>query len=148
MQTLARHSGLTGPSDSPGRLHPLEEGILSSILVIDDESTSRAILREILEEAGHQISEAADGSKGIRAYEENRPDVVIADLFMPPKGGLDVIRKLKSSSPNVKIIAISGVDARHELETVSDAIRQGASRALNKPVEPEELKLVVAELVA
>ena len=120
---------------------------MAHILVIDDESTSRAILREILEEAGHQISEAADGSEGIRAYEENRPDVVIADLFMPPKGGLDVIRKLKSSSPNVKIIVISGVDARHELETVSDAIRQGASRSLNKPVEPEELKLVVAELV-
>ena len=120
---------------------------MAHILVIDDESTSRAILREILEEAGHQISEAADGSEGIRAYEENRPDVVIVDLFMPPGGGLDVIRKLKSSSPNLKIIAISGVDARHELETVSEAIRQGASRDLDKPVEPKELKLVVAELV-
>ncbi len=120
---------------------------MARILVIDDDEASRAILRDMLEEAHHEVVEATNGEDGLRLYHQDPSDLLIVDLFMPPEGGLEVIRQLKAASPDIKIIAISGVDVRHELDTVSLSIRYGARRAFNKPLEPEKLQAAIEELL-
>jgi len=80
----------------------------TSILVIDDEEPVRAYLRMILEKEGYSVRDAEDGDVGLEQCRETVPDVVITDLVMPRKGGLQTIKELRRDYPSVRIIAISG----------------------------------------
>src|ERR1700736_5617015 len=77
------------------------------ILLIEDNDALRPLLRKSLETAGHEVAEARHGAEGLRLYRERPADVVVCDLFMPEKDGLETIRELRASG-DVKIIAISG----------------------------------------
>jgi CheY-like chemotaxis protein len=104
------------------------------ILVIDDSAAIRALLRTILEDRGYQVTEAANGAKGLTAFREEPADVVLCDLFMPHTDGLEVIGKLTHEFPGVRIIAMSGgnLDGRlNGLLPVADAL--GAAAVLPKP---------------
>jgi CheY-like chemotaxis protein len=81
---------------------------MARVLVIDDEDLLREILREMLEDAGHQVSQEADGSAGIESFRESPADLVITDMIMPKMDGINTIWRLKQMCPDVKIIAISG----------------------------------------
>ena len=81
---------------------------MSKILVLEDDAKLSEVLRETLEAAGHEVTEAPDGDVGLKQFKLAPADLVIADIFMPEKDGLEVIRELKSDFPDVKIIAISG----------------------------------------
>ena len=69
---------------------------MARILVIDDDSMIRDLLREMLEQDGHDVVEAEDGEEGVRISHQARADLVITDLFLPPRGGLAVIQQLRS----------------------------------------------------
>lgn len=101
----------------------------------------------MLGEANHEVVEATNDEDGPRFYHQDPSDLLIVDLFMPPEGGLEVIRQLKIASPDIKIIAISGVEVQHELDAVSLSIRYGARRAFNKPLEPEKFQAAIEELL-
>jgi CheY-like chemotaxis protein len=81
---------------------------MAQILVIDDEEPFRTMLREVLEREGHAVMEAGDGREGITLARNIPIDLIITDLLMPELDGLEVIQTLRSDSPQVKIIAISG----------------------------------------
>lgn len=81
-----------------------------SVLVIDDEDLVRDMLRRALESAGIEVVVAADGREGLKAYLANPTDVVVTDILMPEKEGIETIIELKREHPNVKIVAISGGD--------------------------------------
>ena len=81
---------------------------MARILVIDDEELARFTLREILEAAGHEVVEAANGNEGTAFQRANPCDIVITDMIMPEKEGLETIVELKGEYPDLKIIAISG----------------------------------------
>ena len=83
---------------------------MARILIMDDEADVRDFLRRGLESAGHEVDEAIDGLEGVRQFRQNPADVVILDIFMPVKSGLEAIEELKRDYPELKIIAISGVD--------------------------------------
>ncbi len=68
---------------------------MSTILVIDDDEQGRDMLRQMLETAGYDVLEAADGEEGSKVYRENEPDLVITDIIMPFKGGLETIMNIK-----------------------------------------------------
>jgi len=78
------------------------------ILVIEDDVQVRALLKKLLESEGYTVLEAENGNIGIRLYHENSVDVVITDLIMPEKEGIETIRELRKIAPQIKIIAISG----------------------------------------
>lgn len=78
------------------------------ILVIDDDEPIRIALRKMLESEGHEVVEASDGARGLRLFDEQPADLVIADILMPEKEGFEVIRELLVKKPDVKIIAMSG----------------------------------------
>ena len=81
---------------------------MASILVIEDEIEIQRLLSNLLEGEGYQVFEASEGGEGIRLYREKQIDLIITDLLMPGKEGIETIIQLKQDFPDVKIIAISG----------------------------------------
>ena len=81
---------------------------MENILVIDDHNDFRIMLVEILADAGYDVLEACDGEEGIKVYQENSVALVIVDIIMPVKGGVETIFELRRISGDLKIIAVSG----------------------------------------
>ena len=119
---------------------------MARILVIDDEEEIRTILRQTLEGAGYEVTAVPDGNEGLKQYSLNPADVVITDLVMPEKEGIETIMDLKRSFPGVKIIAISGGGHVGPEEYLRLAIGLGAQKALSKPFGLGDLLKAVREL--
>jgi len=126
--------------------------IRSRILVIDDDAPLRHSIRRALEQAGHDVLEAPDGATGVRLYRERGADVVILDIFMPERDGLEVIQNLQADGRHVKIVAMSGGgqsgQADVQMDTLKAAAVFGAARTLPKPVALKELLVTVHDLLA
>ncbi len=107
---------------------------MARILIVDDDGSIRALLREVLEEEGYQVGEAADGKQGVLRYREDPADLVITDILMPEKDGVELIMELQESFPEVKIIAMSGggrgLDSQFNLRIARDF---GAVQLMEKP---------------
>ena len=84
---------------------------LSRILIIDYDYQIRLALRKRLEMSGYVVEEAMDGNEGIALYRKQPFDLVILDIMMPGKDGLDVIKELRSDYPDIRIVTISGADS-------------------------------------
>ena len=121
---------------------------MARILIIDDDAQLRAILRQVLDRAGHQTSEASDGREGLREHQQLMFELIITDILMPQGGGLDTVRQLRQVSPDVKIIAISGGGQSGPLDLLDEAERSGADRSLQKPFGLRELLDVIDELLS
>ncbi|MBF0107804.1 MAG: response regulator transcription factor [Magnetococcales bacterium] len=122
---------------------------LARILIIDDDENIRAYLRAILEgEDGHELQEARDGDEGIHLYRKYRFDLVITDILMPVKDGVELIMEMTESFADARIIAMSGggrgLDATFNLDMARDF---GALRVMSKPFSPEEVRKAVSELL-
>jgi CheY-like chemotaxis protein len=116
---------------------------MAVILVVDDEAEIRDLLREALEVAGHRVLTAHDGREGLRVYQTNRPDVVITDIFMPGRSGMDLVVQLGRLQPPPPVIAMSGASGKGFL----DASREtSVARTFVKPFDVAEVVRAVAEL--
>ncbi|MDY6987588.1 MAG: response regulator [Thermodesulfobacteriota bacterium] len=124
-----------------------EERFGARILVVDDDVQIREMLRQLLERAGYEVAEAPDGRQGIRLYRQEPADLVITDIIMPEKEGLETIRELRRDFPDVKILAISGGGRVLADEYLRLAKQFGAERTLAKPFDQKELLEAVHELV-
>jgi len=121
---------------------------MAEIIVIDDEPALRATVRKILERAGHTVRDADNGEKGIRLHREHPADLVITDLFMPDKEGIETIQELKESSRERPNLAVSGGSKYFDASgPLSDAELLGADGVLAKPFGVEELQRRVDELL-
>ncbi|MGA2312936.1 MAG: sigma-54 dependent transcriptional regulator [Xanthobacteraceae bacterium] len=110
------------------------------ILVVDDEEiVIRSCLR-ILEGNGYEIDVAHDGHDALRKVESNTYDVMILDIMMPNLGGMEVLRRIKETHPDIDVIMITGLS---QIDTAVQAMKLGAFDYISKPFEPDELKLVV-----
>ena len=107
---------------------------MARILVVDDEEIIRFTLRQILEKAGHEVLEAANGRDALDSYEEHRVDLVITDIIMPEKEGIETIVELRQRQPDLRIIAVSGGGRTRTLDYLEIAERLGADGALAKPL--------------
>jgi DNA-binding NtrC family response regulator len=118
---------------------------MARILIIDDESQIRSMLRLMLERVGYEVIEAADGMEGIRQYRDNPADLIITDLIMPNKDGIGMIIELKKEFPQVKIIAMSGGGVNRPEGYLDGAKKLGAGRTLTKPIDRDEMLNAVKE---
>lgn len=116
-----------------------------SILIVDDDAPVRSVLRRKLEQCNYDICEAADGNEAIRALESTKFDLVITDIIMPEKDGIETICFLRLKQPDVKIIAISAPSNQLFLESARGL---GAERVFTKPLKLSELAEAVQELLA
>jgi DNA-binding response OmpR family regulator len=120
---------------------------MKRILLVEDEDDLRGILRIFLEKMGYAVSEARNGKEGIGIFNKEAIDLVISDLMMPEKEGLETIRELKRSNPHVKIIAISGGGRSDARDNLKMAKLFGATVALPKPFPLHDLAKAVKDLV-
>ena len=118
---------------------------MATILIIEDEEPIRRLYQRVLGSAGYRVLEAGDGYEGERIYREEEPDLVITDLIMPDREGIELIRSLKKISPEVKIFAISGGGRIGPESYLPIALKLGAVRTFRKPVEIEDLLAAIAE---
>ena len=118
------------------------------ILVIDDDDGYRILLRTILEMEGYEVIDAVDGCDGIKKCRMELPDLVISDIFMPQKNGLETIIELRQECPDVNIIAISGGDVNGSFDNLEAARLYGARRTFEKPVKRKEVLKAVEELLS
>jgi CheY-like chemotaxis protein len=118
---------------------PEGERLAASILVIDDDSLVRDTIVRILERNGYRTRAAADGLRGLGMFREERPDLVITDIIMPEKEGLQTIREIKNECPQMPILAISGGARIANLDYLAIAGLLGAYEILPKPFAPGEL---------
>jgi CheY-like chemotaxis protein len=113
------------------------------ILVIDDEPGIRELLRDMLETEGHVVCEAADGAMALRRWREHSAeeaiDLIITDMLMPEKDGIEVIREIRQLAPKTKVIAISGGSPLMNIKLLEIANRLGAIRTIAKPFSLETL---------
>ena len=118
---------------------------MENILIIDDETPIRSMVRLILERAGYTVREAQDGIEGIRVFRETPADLVITDLIMPNKDGIGMIIELKKDFPELKIIAMSGGGLNRPEGYLRGAQKLGAACTLSKPLNRNDLLRAVRD---
>lgn len=120
---------------------------MKRILVIDDDRQLRLMLDAMLKSAGYEVKAVEDGSLALGAVREFKPDLVITDLFMPEKEGLQTITELRCEAPKLKIMAISGGTPLSSMDFLGVAKKMGAQKTLAKPFVRQDLLTAVAELI-
>ncbi len=120
---------------------------MARILIADDEAVIRMMFRAFLERDGYEVLEAANGNEALAVCRKERPDLIIIDLIMPDKEGIETIMELKQLYPDLKIIAISGGGRIRAGEYLIIAATFGVDQTLQKPIEREKLLRAVRELL-
>ena len=108
------------------------------ILIIDDDEAVRKVLRKMLEGLSAQVEEAEDGEQGIRKYQEGIFNLIVTDMIMPCKEGIQVIQELRRKHPEVAIIAISGGGEGASMDYLKWAKMLGARACLPKPIQKKD----------
>lgn len=116
---------------------------MALVLVVDDEEPIRDILREALESVGHSVMTASDGREALRLYHAHRPHVVITDIVMPRRSGIDLVLELSRLSPPPTVVAISGVTGKAFLDAAGEA---NVARTFVKPFDVMEVVRAVTQL--
>ncbi|MBM4153643.1 MAG: response regulator [Lentisphaerae bacterium] len=109
------------------------------ILVIDDDDSIRLFIRRVLERQRCEVLEARNGDEGIRMYRENLPDLVLLDLYMPEKDGLETLRELRKETPPPRVVTMSGGGPKYDVTILQSARFLGSHSALVKPFSIGEL---------
>ena len=117
---------------------------MAKILAVDDDPEMRRVIVRILTAVGHDMIEAKDGKEGINLFRAHQPALLIIDILMPGKEGLETIRELRGAASEAGIIAISGGDAMF----LDMAKKMGADATIAKPFRTAQLVDVVSRLLA
>jgi CheY-like chemotaxis protein len=122
---------------------------MASILLVDDDELFRAAICPALRAAHHVVDEAVDGAQALRILKAKTPDILITDIFMPNRDGIELIAAVRQANPTVRIMAISARQNLGMVDLLNLAERLGAHATLAKPFSTEQLleKLVELERV-
>jgi len=118
---------------------------MARILVIDDSAAVRELLEQMLRLTGHDVAVAGNGKEGLEQIRRQQVELVITDLFMPEKEGLETIQELRRDFPNIAIIAMSGEPGMPSLLGI--AKRFGAVKTIEKPFDRTEMMAAVEEVL-
>lgn len=120
---------------------------MAKILVVDDDDQVRLMMRQVLERDGYTVATAADGKEAIKLFKIEAFDLVITDIIMPEKEGIETITELRRDYPELKIIAISG-GGRHRPEGYLELAKGlGATMTMVKPFERSEILAAVKNVL-
>ena len=116
-------------------MKPFQERKCPLALVVDDEPLMRILLREALEQSGHDVCEAENGGQALELFAERRPDIVLMDIIMPGMDGFTAISRLRGLMGGIRvpILVITGLD---DTESIAKAYEQGATDFITKPFNP------------
>jgi DNA-binding response OmpR family regulator len=120
---------------------------MAKIYVFDDEPSILLMIKKMLEKAGYEVDIALNGKEGMELFKRNVPDLLITDIIMPEKEGLETILELRKSYPELKIIAISGGGRISPGGYLPGAKLLGANIVFEKPLDQKEFLQAVALLL-
>ncbi|MBO4347520.1 MAG: response regulator [Lachnospiraceae bacterium] len=116
-----------------------------NILIVDDAAFMRMMIKDILSKNGYTVAgEAENGVKAVEKYNELKPDLVLMDITMPDKDGIQALKDIKASDPNAKIIMCS---AMGQQAMVIESIQAGAKDFIVKPFQPDRVLEAVKKVV-
>ena len=121
---------------------------MAKILIVDDEPQLRLMLTHMLNQDDHEVIEAENGVHGEQLYRQHSPDLVITDLVMPQKNGIDMLLELKKEFPDMKVLAISGgggITGSFDYLPIAKLI--GAQQVLKKPFSLQDLRTAVVNAI-
>lgn len=118
------------------------------VLIVEDDATVLRALAQGFRVAGCRVMTAQDGNEGLSRFDQLRPDIVVTDILMPNREGVETIVAMKQKAPDVKILAISGGGILGSAEVLDLARRLGADAVLAKPFRSGEVLDVVRRLIA
>lgn len=121
---------------------------MANVLIAEDIPSVREALAAILEECGHEVVKTQNGTEAIAAYRVRAADLVLCDLYMPGKAGLETIKDLCGEFPGVRIIAMSGSGPLGPVDMIPIVRRLGALDFLPKPIKREALLQAVKRALA
>ena len=124
----------------------MTRGVASKILIVDDASFMRSVLKDIIKSNGlaSEIFEAGDGIEGVKSFLKIKPDLVTMDVNMPKADGIQALRAILKIDPTAKVIMISSVEEKH---IVQDAIKLGARDYVVKPFDRSNVPLVINKVI-
>lgn len=121
---------------------------MSRILIVDDEEIILEMLIQMVSREGYEAEGAKNGKEALQKITENKPDLLITDLIMPDKEGIELIRDIRSSFKDLKILAISGGNRHIEpMSQLKVARFLGADASLSKPLDRKEFLLTIKNLI-
>lgn len=119
----------------------------AKVLIVEDDSALRTVYEMIVKSGGYQVATAEDGAEGLERLAEFQPDVVLLDMLMPVKSGLELLQEanLPENYPNTKVIIFSNLS---DSDTIDEALRLGAVRHMIKSntLPPEILAAIKEQL--
>lgn len=120
---------------------------MARILVFDDEPSILLMIKKMLEKAGYEVEVALNGKEGMELFDRNKPDLLITDIIMPEKEGLETIFELRRKYPELKIIAISGGGRIGPDGYLPGAKLLGANAVFAKPLIQKEFLQTISDLL-
>lgn len=119
---------------------------MSNILIIDDDNQLRSMLRQMLERDGYVVFDAKDGNEGLEIFNKEKFNLVITDMLMPEKDGVETTAELLIQDPDIKIIGLTGGGVEG-FDFLHQAKHYGIHRTLSKPFGKNEMLTTVRELL-
>lgn len=121
---------------------------MKRIMVMDDDENVRKLLTTILSDEGYDVESASNGLQGGKLQHEKPFDLVVTDLFMPGKDGIEIIQEIRNDYPGTRIIAISGGGNVGDVDLLKVSRALGADLVLTKPFMPDDLLEAVGKLLS
>jgi len=111
------------------------------ILIVDDNVLTRSMIKDLLTEMGHEITgEAESGDEAIEAYRQQKPELVLMDLIMPGKSGLEALQEIRAMDPAARVVMVTAVQ---QGPITGELLEKGAAGILHKPFMYDELEAVL-----
>jgi CheY-like chemotaxis protein len=120
---------------------------MARILVVDDDKLVRMVIVKALRGAGHEVVESSDGGEALAALDRDRIDLVVTDILMPGREGIETIREIRKLSPELPVLAMSGGGNKQWNDVLRMASTFGATETIAKPFMPRDLLSAVARLL-
>ncbi len=120
---------------------------MARILIIEDDNEVREFLDSLLDRAGYQTVTAVNGKEGVELFRTSAVDLVITDIIMPEKDGIETIMDMKRANAQLKVIAISGGGRAEPENYLHSARLLGADRTIKKPFTNEDILEAVRTLL-
>jgi CheY-like chemotaxis protein len=124
----------------------MSQAPMTRILIVDDNEDSRSTLAGLLKRDGYEVRMAAEGDEALKAQAKSPFDVLITDIFMPVRDGVETIREFRARYPQTRIIAMSG-SRGFAVDYLSLGLAIGADRVLRKPFDLAELRGALKEII-
>jgi len=120
---------------------------MATVMIVDDASFMRAVLKKIILQSGHEIiAEAGTGDEAIDRYQQFKPDLVLMDIVMPPgaktKDGIDALKQIVIQNPTAKVVMCSSMGQQ---ALIAEALKYGAKDFVVKPFQPQKIMEVLTK---